>query len=137
MKIKNKSIFGLIMMIALILGFAQVSASADETAEDSKKAKPERPDRPEKPSDSNRPSAAELKEIIKNFQAQKTAYLKQQKEQRADARNAVREGLGASGTVVAQEAKDAVADAKRVSREQARKIADEAKEAAKEDRRRD
>ena len=80
MKNKNKNFFGLIVGIALGLIFL-VGANAAE-------AKPERPARPDSP---GKASVAELKEIIKNFQEQKRAFLSQQKEQKSDARGQMRE----------------------------------------------
>ena len=128
MKTKNNKKFGIILAIALLLGFANLSAQAADKAA--------KPDRPERPSAGKGAKVAELKEIVNNFQEQKKQFLAQQKEQNADSRAKVREELGSTGSA-AQDAKDAIAEAKRVSREQARKLADEAKESAKEGRRRE
>lgn len=117
------------MAVALFVGFAALGAHAAE-------AKAEKPERPERPKNGKGVDNAELKEIIKNFQDQKKQFLTQQKEQQADSRSKVREELGGGGSAV-QDAKDSIAEAKRVSREQARKLAEEAKENAKEGRKRD
>ena len=125
MKTKIKKQFGLMMVIALVLGFAGRAQAADADH-----GKPERP---------SRPDTTELKSVIKNFQDQKKQFLEAQKEQQGDTRTKVREEFSSSGGVgnAVRDAKDAIAEAKRVSREQARKLADEAREAAKQGRKRD
>ena len=122
MKTKNNNKFGLILAITLILSFVNLGAFAAE-------AKAEKPERPDRPGEGKRVDVKELKEIIKNFQEQKKQFLTQQKEQQADSRAKVREDISGSGSV--RDAKDAINEAKRVSREQARKLAEEAKESAK------
>src|SRR5688500_15738052 len=102
------------MANALLAGLAALGAHPAEA----KAGKPERPERPH----GKAANTTELKEIIKNFQDQKKQFLNQQKDQQADSRARVREELG-GGSV--QDAKDSIAEAKRVSREQARKIAEE------------
>lgn len=128
MKTKNQNFLGLVAAIALVFNLASVGAA---------EAKPQRPPRPEMPPPSA--NVTELKQIVKEFQAQKKEFLQQVKEQHAGARGKVREELSSSGTTeaVKDEAKDSLAEAKRISREQARKLAEEAKEAAKEGRKRD
>jgi hypothetical protein len=122
MKISNKNFFRMLAGIAVIFGVMQIAARAGD--------RPERPERPGK-------KAEEVKEIVKNFQEQKNAFLKQQKEGQAEARSNMREEIGAASKGARQEAKDAIAEAKRVAREQSRKLAEEAKEEVKEGRRRD
>ena len=127
---------GLMIAIALIIGLASIGARAEDTTTTSDQ--PVRPERPEK-ANGKGPNAAELKDIIKAFQAQKKEFLAQRKQEQVESRDKVRDEVGGSGSVGAaiSEAKDAIAEAKRISREQARKLADEAKESAKEGRKRD
>jgi hypothetical protein len=122
MKIRNKNFLRMLAGIAVIFGLIQIGARAAD--------RPSRPERPGK-------KAEEVKEIIKNFQEQKKAFLKQQKEGQADARRSLREEIGTASKGAREEAKESIAEAKRVAREQSRKLAEEAKEEAKEDRRRD
>src|SRR5678816_1164930 len=109
MKISNKNFFRMLAGIAVIFGLIQMSALAAD--------RPERPERPGK-------KAEEVKEIVKNFQEQKKAFLKQQKEGQANARSNMREEIGSASKGARQEAKDAIAEAKRVAREQSRKLAE-------------
>jgi hypothetical protein len=135
-KVKTKMNIQIALMIAiaLVIGLASIGARAEDTTSDT----PARPERPEKAS-AKGPNAAELKDIIKAFQAQKKEFLAQRKQEQVESRDKAREELGNSGTVGAaiSEAKDAIAEAKRIAREQARKLADEAKESAKEGHKRD
>ena len=127
MKTNFKNVFGLIFAITLLLGLANATAQAAEITS---------PDRPERPqAKGNSANAGELKQIIKSFQEQKKEFLSRQKDERVDARGKLREEVGGGGA--ATEVKDAVAEAKLVAREQARKLAEEARNSAKEGRKRD
>jgi hypothetical protein len=125
MKTKIQKQFGLMIVVALVLGFGQVRAQAA----DGSAAKPDRPT----------PNKTDLKAIIQNFQDQKKQFLAQQKEQQGDTRTKLRDEVGSSGSLgnAVRDAKDAIAEAKSVAREQARKLADEAREAAKNAHKRD
>jgi hypothetical protein len=133
--VKNQ--VGVIVGIALVLGLACVGTRAEDTPV-AQKPKIERPERPAKPEKGV--NAAELKEIIKNFQDQKKEFLRQQKEEQRNHRAKVREELTSGTTTVGavrQEVKDSINDAKRQAKEQGRKLLEEQKEAAKEERKRD
>jgi hypothetical protein len=133
--IKNQ--FSAIVGVAFVLGLACVGTRGADSPL-AQKPKIERPERPAKPEKAV--NAAELKEIIKSFQDQKKEFLRQQKEQQRDERAKVREELtSATPTVgaVRRELKDSINDAKRQAKEQGRKLLEEQKEAAKEERKRD
>ncbi len=114
--------------------------------------KPARPARPEKPlvvaipsaDKVERPNLTEIKDIVKSFQDQKTEYIKQQQDAKKDlaltaqdSRAKVREELNQTRTdlgALRQELRDSIEVAKRQAQEQARRVAEEAKEAAKNNR---
>ena len=140
MKTKTFKKLSAIIVSAFVFGLANVGAFADDTAASSNKPKPERPARPEPKNQGGKPDVNELKDIIKNFQAQKKEYLSEQKNARAEQRANVREVLASNASAVSEavhEAKESIVEARGRAREQARKLADEAREAAKEARKRD
>jgi hypothetical protein len=134
-KTKMNIQIALMIAIALIIGLASIGARAEDTTTTDKPARPERPEK----ATAKGPNAAELKDIIKAFQAQKKEFLAQRKQEQVESRDKAREELGNSGSVgtAITEARDAINEAKQISREQARKLAEEAKESAKEGRKRD
>jgi hypothetical protein len=133
-----KNQLGVIVGIALVLGLARVGARAEDTNDVTapkpvKVDRPERPPRPEKPGKGV--DATELKDIIKNFQDQKKEFLRQQKEQQREDRGKVREEVTSGGTAVGpvrHELKDSISEMRAISREQARRLLEEQKAAAKE-----
>ena len=126
--------------VAVALGLGSMGVKGEDaistTAISASTTGVERPPRPE-----NQPgqiSVSALNELLKSFEEQKRDFMKQQKEQQAESRRKARAELhpfgGAGGAK--REAKDSIEEAKQVSREQARKLGEEAREAAKEIRKR-
>jgi hypothetical protein len=122
--------------VATFFGLAQVGALAAESQKASER--PERPNKPATGSSSERPSLNQVKDAVKSFQEQKKEFIKQQAEAAKAvgdvARDTVRETKKEVGTQVRLEVKDSLKEAKDRALEQARKLKEEAANAAKENR---
>jgi hypothetical protein len=143
--IKNQLAKGL--GLALVLGLARVGARAEDTNSVTTPllpplvaaAKEGRPARPEKPKDSNsgksdRPNITQVEGIISNFKSEKQKFIQDQKAQQAEQRGKVREELTSKSSAVGgvrHELKDSINDLKQQTQEHGRKLAEEAKQAAK------
>ena len=145
-KTMNKKKIGASVGIALVPNLAQVAVSAEDTGaemppqEIATSITHRRPDRPPRPEKAGGPKVSELKQIIRNFAEQKNQFLKQQKEMRHEQRGRARELVVSTTTTVSaavQEARGSVIQARERAREQARKLVEEARNAAKMGRKRD
>jgi hypothetical protein len=136
-----------ILGLAAFLGLAPVGAQAGDIVPPVGGAvsaeRPERPERPEKPKNSattERPNLTEIRDVVNNFQAEKSELIKQQKEAAKTAADEARRQLkdakitGDVGGVVRKELKEAVVEAAKQAKEQARKLKEEEAAAAKENR---